>query len=215
VSDGDPLDHIVVVCDDLESGVLRFAALTGVRAVYGGTHASGLTHNALVGLGDRRYLEILAPVKGPGPQDDEWTRAAHTAAVPRVFTYCLRSTGSLSELAALGARQGWPPCTVATNGRTTPEGMRLRWQWLAPQVAPFGFSFPFFIDWLDSVHPSEALRNARPHDGIRLGHFAVGHPEAERLGRLLSELGTPIDTYRAASAEFRVLLDTPKGAVSL
>jgi hypothetical protein len=211
----DPLDHIVVICDDLERGAAHFTELTGVRPVYGGAHASGLTHNALVGLGGHRYLEILAPAKGPAPDDDEWTRCARAAATPRVFTYCLRSTRPLPELAAIGSAKRWPHGGVTSNGRTTPEGVRLRWEWFAPRVEPFGYSFPFFIDWLDSVHPSDALRTARPTEAIRLSQFAVGHPDADRLGALLSELGTRVDTYRVGEPAFRVHLDTPNGPVAL
>ena len=73
------------------------------------------------------------------------------------MTYCLRSARPLSELASTAAGLGWKNAVVASNGRTTPEGVRLHWQWLAPAVDRFGLAFPFFIDWLDSPHPAESL----------------------------------------------------------
>ena len=85
------LDHLIWVCADLEHGARRFEALTGVRPRYGGVHASGMTHNALVGLGSRCYFEILAPVGPAGPADDHWCRLARAAEEPRILTYCLRS----------------------------------------------------------------------------------------------------------------------------
>jgi hypothetical protein len=195
------LDHIIWACADLESGSRRFEALTGIRPRYGGVHASGLTHNALVGLGKRCYLEILAPVGPAGPSDDDWCRLARGAQEPRIMTYCLRSPRPLSEL--------------ASNGRTTQEGVRLRWQWLGPTAARFGLAFPFFIDWLDSPHPAESFGVAQPESAILLQRFAVGHPEATELRRILMEIGSAIDTYAADDVQFRVQLQTPLGAVSL
>jgi len=209
------LDHIIWACADLEHGSRRFEALTGVHPRYGGVHASGLTHNALVDLGNRCYLEILAPVGPPGPRDDSWCRFARGAQEPRILTYCLRSPRPLSELASTFEAFGWKNAVVASNGRTTPEGVRLRWQWLAPSVERFGFAFPFFIDWLDSPHPAESLGVAQPESGILLQSFAVGHPDAPELHRILTQIGPAIDTYAADHAEFRVQLQTPLGTVSL
>jgi hypothetical protein len=209
------LDHIIWACADLERGSRRFEALTGVRPRYGGAHASGLTHNALVSLGNRCYLEILAPVGPAGPGDDGWTRLAHGMDEPQVLTYCLRSPRTLSELAPRFQALGWQNAVVASNGRTTPEGVRLHWQWLAPAAAQFGFAFPFFIDWLDSPHPAESLGLVQPESGISLQSFAVGHPAAAELRRALSEIGSTVETFAADDVQFRLQLQTPRGAVSL
>jgi Glyoxalase-like domain len=209
------LDHIIWACADLERGSRRFEALTGVRPRYGGVHASGLTHNALVGLGNRCYLEILAPVGPAGPGDDDWCRLARAMDEPRILTYCLRSPRPLSELAPVFEARGWRNAVVLSNGRTTPEGVRLRWQWLAPAAERFGFAFPFFIDWLDSPHPAESLGVAQPESGILLRSFAVGHRDAPELRRVLTEIGSAVETYATEDVEFRVQLQTPMGTVSL
>ncbi len=209
------LDHIIWACDDLERGSRQFETRTGVRPRYGGVHASGLTHNALIGLGNRCYLEILAPVGPAGPGDDHWCQIARTAHEPQILTYCLRSPRPLSELASAFAAYGWNNAVVASNGRTTPEGVRLRWQWLAPTVERFGLAFPFFIDWLDSPHPAETLRAAQSETGILLQRFAVGHPDATGLRRTLADIGSPVETYAADDVQFCVQLQTPLGAVSL
>ena len=208
-------DHVIWACADLERGAHRFEALTGVRPRYGGVHASGLTHNALVGLGGRRYLEVLAPVGPAGRNDDEWCRLARAAHEPRILTYCLRSARPLSALAAIAGSSGWKNAVVASNGRTTPEGVKLRWQWLAPAVERFGLAFPFFIDWLDSPHPTDSLGTSQPESEILLQSFAVGHPDAVELRRTLEEIGSAVDTYAADSVQFRLQLKTPRGTVSL
>jgi Glyoxalase-like domain len=209
------LDHVIWACPDLDAGVHRFEALTGIRPRYGGAHASGLTHNALVSLGGRCYLEVLAPVGPESPKDDEWCRLARTAHEPRILTYCMRSARPLSELASIATASGWKNAVVAGNGRITPEGVSLRWQWLAPQVERFGLAFPFFIDWLDSPHPGESPGAAQAGAEILLDHFAVGHPDAAGLKHTLGEIGVNVDTYSAADVQFRLQLKTPRGTVSL
>jgi hypothetical protein len=204
------LDHIMWGTDDLESGSRRFEKLTGVTPRYGGAHASGLTHNALVSLGAHSYLEILAPTGPPTANEDAWSRLARTARDPRILTYCLRSSLPLSELAQIAEGLGAPRVQVLGNGRVTPEGVRLNWQWLAPTFTQFGLAFPFFIDWLDSPHPSAGAPGS-----IELRRFAVGHPRADELRQILSKLGAPINTYTAPDAEFQLQLDTPSGPVSL
>jgi Glyoxalase-like domain len=209
------LDHVVLVCGDLERGAAVLAARLGVKPVYGGVHATGLTHNALVGLDGRRYLELLAPTGAPSGSEDEWIRRARSATEPTVLTYCVRSPRPLSELAAQGRADGWTQTDVTSNGRRTPEGVRLRWRVLTPHVDGFGFSFPFFIDWLDSVHPSDALRSSGRDCPLRLVEFAVGHPAAEQLAASLRVAGVEMATFRADGATFRVSVHGPNGVVAL
>jgi hypothetical protein len=214
------LDHIIWAAPNLGRATERFTELTGVRPQYGGRHASGLTHNALVALSARCYLEILAPTGDDASHDDEWSRFARATPEPRLLTYCMRSPLPLHELAPLAAAEGRSLGSVAANGRTTPDGVALSWQWLAPKQATFGRAFPFFIDWQNSPHPAESFAAAQPDaahatSAIRLAHFAVGHPEAASLAALLTRLGSPIDTYVAPDLEFQLHLDTPRGTVTL
>lgn len=209
------LDHIIYACADLERGSRQFEALTGVTPSHGGVHANGTTQNAIVALGGRCYLEILAPLKSAQADDDQWTRLSRSAETPRVLTYCMRSVKPLPELARFAAAHGWLNGKVKSNGRKRPDGMQLSWQWIAPVVEQYGFAFPFFIDWLDSPHPSETARSGGKGGNVNLAGFAVGHPLAAALRRTLGELGQSLNTYQAHSPSFRVDLDTPRGPVSL
>jgi hypothetical protein len=127
----------------------------------------------------------------------------------------MRSPQPLTTLATKAHALGFSEAKVAGNARTTPEGVRLRWQWVQPRLTRFDLAFPFFIDWFDSAHPAQTQAAAPPQATLRLQRFAVGHPEAVELGQVLTELGTPLETYTAPALEFELRLETPRGIVTL
>ena len=67
------LDHLVVAADVLGLGEDYIESLLGVRPQRGGKHAAMGTHNSVLGLGSRSYLEVIAAdPEGVAPDRPRW-----------------------------------------------------------------------------------------------------------------------------------------------
>jgi glyoxalase-like protein len=197
------IDHIILGVSDLDEGVARFEQLTGVRPVYGGKHPMG-THNALVSLGGRSYLEIIALQPGASPPASLADLSRLTRLTPVGWAVSANDLEHLrSRLAIAGLR-----LTEAKEGsRQTPSGTTLRWHTfgLGDEVE----EAPFFIVWAaESPHPSSTSPT-----GCTLERWSVTGPNGDLLARLRSALDLPVDTATAPTLAMSLTLACPKGVV--
>lgn len=203
------MDHLVYGVPDLERGMALLEARTGVRARFGGQHPGRGTHNALLALGGRQYLEIIA-------LDPEQAGAAgllfpdlERLAEPKLIAWAVAvdSVAAMAERARAAKIETIGPLE---GSRVQADGRLLGWKTLrcAPQSLP---GLPFFIEWqAGTPHPSEQAPT-----GCRLASFTVGHPHGEAFGRILASLGIEVELQGAAEVKLAARLKTPKGEVEL
>ena len=175
------LDHVLLGCDDLERGIGFVEQHLGVRAVFGGVHPGRGTQNALLSLGDRRYLEIIAP--DPNQGGVVWHNEILHMTEPRLAGWAAH----VSDMDGLGSRlrnAGIPFQGPQPGSRKRPDGSVLIWKTLT-LADDHGGLLPFFIQWgEDSPHPS-----ADAPTGCSLVRFMAAAPDPDELGRLTALLG--------------------------
>ena len=205
------VDHLLLGVADLDHGIAWVETLTGVKAVVGGSHPGRGTRNALLSLGGRRYLEIIAP--DPAQSAYNFQIDVRKLAEPRLITWAAGTSDI--EAVAKKAKDAELQLFGPNDGsRARPDGKLLKWKSLGVQNA-FGRDgvepVPFFIQWAaDSPHPSQDSPG-----GCELQALALEHPEAAKVRKALHDLGVDLEVKQAAGARLTATLKTPKGKVEL
>lgn len=144
-------DHIILGCKDLDEGIAYVERLSGYRAAVGGSHPGRGTRNALLKLGYKSYLEILAP--DPAQPELVWHKELATLDAPLLVGWAV-AIKSIEQYAQ-HLRERGVVCNGPTPGlRTKPSGEMLKWKTLVREDDKAGI-LPFYIEWAaDSTHPS-------------------------------------------------------------
>jgi hypothetical protein len=205
------VDHLLLGTADLDRGIAWVEKLTGVRAAIGGSHPGVGTRNALISLGARQYLEIIAP--DPAQATYRSRFEVRKLAEPRLITWAAATSDieSLARKLKGGGRQVLGP---NDGSRARPDGAVLKWRTLdvgggvaAAQVD----LLPFFIQWsADSVHPSQDSPT-----GCTLVSFDITHPDPPAVVAALRELGIEAPVKSGSEVRIIATLDTPRGRVQL
>ena len=203
------LDHILLGSEDLQRGIEFVADHTGVRAAFGGVHPGRGTRNALLSLGERRYLEIIAPDPAQPDAKNPLVSRLQPLKEPRLVGWAAHpgNLQAFSEnLRAAGIKFEGP----TPGSRKRPDGRLLQWQTLALADDASGL-FPFFIEWApDSVHPS-----AEAPKGCSITRFSAETPDPARLTTTLKLLNLDLHVDKNNESRLLATLQTSKGTLQL
>jgi Glyoxalase-like domain len=210
-ADGDDvpalLDHILLGCNDLDRGIQLVEEATGVRPAIGGVHPGRGTRNALLSLGERRYLEIIAPDSSQGP-------VVHFPQIlgmtdPRLIGWAVHPP----DIAAVAKqlRENQVAFTGPDDGsRKRPDGRVLNWKTINLADDRHGL-LPFFIEWsADSVHPSKDAPAK-----CTLDYFEVMSADPEELTATFKRIGLDLPVQHSDKSRLHALISGPKGDVQL
>jgi hypothetical protein len=143
------LDHILLGSSDLDEGIAFVKKHTGVTAAFGGVHPGRGSRNALLSLGEKHYLEIIAPDPAQPGSPDHYDLRKLTA--PRLVGWAAHP-GDLNLFAARLRNANLAFDGPAPGSRKRPDGLLLQWNTLNLHDDQAGL-LPFFIEW-SAGHPS-------------------------------------------------------------
>jgi Glyoxalase-like domain len=201
------LDHIILGIDDLDRGIGWMEEHAGVSPVFGGVHPGRGTRNALLSLGPRRYLEILAP--DPQQASQNWYEEVRTLREPRLVGW-FAHTENIAALARKALAAGFAIEEPKDGSRTRPDGKTLLWKSFRLKDNCGGL-LPSFIEWSsESVHPA-----ADAPAGCTLAHFFLQSPAWQELAKACQSLGLDVAVERGEKSLLRARIATPKSDVEL
>lgn len=203
------IDHLVYATPDLDRGVEQIERLLGVRAVPGGQHPGWGTRNALIGLGDETYLEIIGPDPDQPKPDRPRRFGIDELRAPRLVTWAAKGT-DLEAIVENAKSHGIELGQVQSGSRRRPDGVLLSWRLTVSPEPGAGGIVPFFIDWGETPHPAASLPK-----GCVLVALRAEHPNANRVQAGLSALGLNLRVDAGGTPALIAKISTAQGDVEL
>jgi len=207
------LDHLVLAATTLADGIAFVAETTGATPQPGGKHVAMGTHNALLRLGERVYLEIIAidpdGAKPPRPRWfdlDDIALQSELTERPQLVAWVARATDIERSAAS---------CPIPLGTITPMARGDYRWRITIPDDGrrPATGIVPTLIQWDVPMHPADRL----PTSGVSIAQVAAAHADPASVRTALAALGladavqVTYDRYPRLAA----LLRTPRGLVTL
>jgi hypothetical protein len=204
------LDHIVIGARTLAEGVAYVESALGVSASPGGKHTSVSTHNALMPLLRRRYVEIISidPDAPPSPRTrwfglDEPAVQKALATGPKLLAYVVRAQ-AIPNLS--------PPFPTLDPQPAQRGAFRWTFGFVADGLRPGGGALPYFIAWdASSAHPCDAL----PEPVFDLQVFQIATPQATAMQSATAGLDlADVQFVTAPQFELRASVTSPQRTVT-
>ena len=199
------LDHLVISGESRDIAADVTAATLGVSLLPGGAHPHFATHNHLLKLDGRLYLETISVDPNATPRQ-----------VPRWF--------GLDSFEGPPRLTNWVCWTddLETLVRDLPEAGKivalergdLRWRMAVPETGKSAYdgAFPALMQWDTDRHPATTLQES----GCTLDSLTVIHPQADRLHqRLAPYLDDARIHFEQGSPHLTARLTCPAGEKTL
>jgi hypothetical protein len=201
------MDHLLLGAADLDQGLALVKEKTGLDPIIGGSHPGVGTRNALLALGDRQYLEIIAP--DPAQPVFAYQIELRQSREPRLITWAATAK-NIIETAQRARDAGLEVIGPSDGSRKKPNGDMLRWKTLGIRndLTISGIALvPFFIEWGEGIqHPSQAAPT-----GCRIESLDFVHPEPAQVADMLWRLGITAEVEPGQEARLTATLWTPEG----
>lgn len=207
------VDHVVVGASTLAAGSEWAERTLGVRLQPGGRHVGMGTQNALVRLGARLYLELIAiDAEASAPTRPRWFDLdephlrAKLAAGPTLIHWVVRTL----DIEADAARSPIDLGTITSMRRGDFE-----WRITVPADGhrPRSGLVPTLIQWSNHRHPADALQDA----GLCVVALAGEHPDPAPVRAALAALGVSesLKVTYGRTPQLAAMLRTPRGVVTI
>ena len=207
------LDHLVLAATTLADGIEFIADVTGVTPQPGGKHIAMGTHNALLRLGERVYLEIIAiDPDGIKPSRPRWfdldgiALQSELTERPQLVAWVAQTADIERSVAA---------CPIPLGVVTPFERGDYRWRITIPEDGkrPAMGIVPTLIQWDVPAHPADRL----PPTKVTIAQVAAAHADPASVRSTLAALGLAgaVQVTYDRHARLAAMLHTPRGIVTL
>jgi len=205
-----PIDHIVYAVPHLDTAIDKVEKLLGIRPTIGGRHLSRGTKNALLNLGNRQYLELIAKDSTNTTFKGTAWMSVDTIKQPTMVRWSILSNNLYKDQEILevhGQRRG----PSFRGSRKTPTGQTLAWDMILPSLESKVDIVPFMTDWSSSdTHPTDALPSA-----LELEALICYHPNPSYIQPIFDHLEIDLIIQESDDIAIKARIASPNGIVIL
>jgi len=200
------IDHLVYCCLNLEDGINYFMENYGMQAVIGGRHLNEGTKNAIINLGDKCYLELLAIDKQNKAHTQNRWMGIDLLTTPKITRWAINSSNLEEDKQAL-IKYNNQLGNIESGLRKKPDNSDLTWKLTKPLSYPEVEVVPFLLDWSGSIsHPTDGLSIQG-----NLMKIELESATPEKVKGCLDELNIGISVKLNTESHIKVVIDGPKG----
>ncbi|MFM9910458.1 MAG: VOC family protein, partial [Chitinophagaceae bacterium] len=165
--------------------------------------------NALISLGNKTYLEIIAPDPDAANLQSDYTFLREFKN-PELFYWAVR-TENMDILLKNLEEAGYKNSGIHPGSRQRQDGTVLKWRSLSVEAAIANDVVPFFIEWdQSSKHPSVDAPK-----GCTIESFEINYSEPDQLKKFFRQLNIQVSVKGGAKTTLQLKIKTPKGIVLL